>query len=51
MNWKKVLGWAVVIFLAWFLITNPQGAAAAVTNLLNALKGVGNSLATFFTSL
>jgi hypothetical protein len=35
----------------WFLITNPQGAAAAVTNLLNALKGVGNSLATFFTSL
>ena len=51
MNWKKVLGWAVVVFLAWFLITNPTGAAAAVTNLLNALKGVGNSLATFFTSL
>jgi len=51
MNWKKVLGWAVVIFLAWFLITNPTGAAAAVTNLLSALKGVGNSLATFFTSL
>ncbi|HEY7360845.1 MAG TPA: hypothetical protein VH642_08555 [Streptosporangiaceae bacterium] len=51
MNAKKVITWAVVIFLAWFLITNPQGAAAAVTNLLNALKGVGNSLATFFTSL
>jgi len=51
MNWKKALGWIVVIFLAWFLITNPTGAAAAVTNLLNALKGVGNSLATFFTSL
>jgi hypothetical protein len=51
MNVKKVITWAVVIFLAWFLITNPAGAAAAVTNLLNALKGVGNSLATFFTSL
>ncbi len=51
MNWKKVLGWLVVIFLIWFLITNPTGAAAAVTNLLNALKSVGNSLATFFTSL
>jgi putative solute:sodium symporter small subunit len=51
MTWKKVLGWLVVIFLVWFLVTNPTGAAAAVTNLLNALKSVGNSLATFFTSL
>jgi hypothetical protein len=51
MNIKKVLGWATVIFLAWFLITNPTGAAHAMTNLLNALKGIGNSLATFFTSL
>ena len=51
MNWKKVLGWLVVIFLLWFLVTKPAAAAGAVTNLLNALKGVGNSLATFFTSL
>jgi hypothetical protein len=51
MNLKKVIGWAVVIFIAWFLITNPTGAAHVMTNLLNALKGVGNSLATFFTSL
>jgi len=51
MSWKKVLGWLVVIFLVWFLITNPTGAAAAVTNLLNALRGIGNLLATFFTSL
>jgi len=51
MNVKKVVTWAIVIFLAWFLISNPTGAAHAMTNLLNALKGVGNSLATFFTSL
>ena len=51
MTAKKVITWAIVIFLAWFLITNPTGAAHAMTNLLNALKGVGNSLATFFTSL
>jgi len=51
MNWKKVLGWLVVIFLLWFLVTKPAAAAGAVTNLLNALKGVGNSLATFFSSL
>jgi hypothetical protein len=51
MNWPKIFKWAFVIFAAWFLITNPQGAAAAVTAGLNALKGVGNSLAVFFTSL
>jgi hypothetical protein len=51
MNVKKVAGWAVVVFLAWFLITNPTGAAHATHNLLDALKGVGNSVATFFTSL
>ena len=51
MTARKTLTWAVVIFLAWFLITDPTGAAAATTNLLNTLKGVGNSLATFFTSL
>ena len=44
MNAKKVIGWAVVIFLAWYLITNPTGRSRRrCTNLLNALKGVGNS--------
>ena len=47
----KVVGWSIVIFIAWFLISNPAGAAHAATSLLNALRGVGNSLATFFTSL
>jgi hypothetical protein len=51
MTIKKVLGWATIIFLAWFLITNPAGAAHAVTNLVNAFKAVGHSLATFFASL
>lgn len=51
MTVKKVVGWAIVVALAYFLITDPHGAAGAVTNLLNALRGAGNSLATFFTSL
>ncbi len=51
MNWRKILGWLVVIFLVWFLVTNPAGAAAAVNNVLDALKNVGSSLATFVTSL
>lgn len=51
MNVKKILGWGVVLFLAWFLITNPTGAAGVVTNILNGLKHAGNSLSTFFLSL
>ena len=48
---KKIAGWAVVVFIAWFLITNPHSAAAAVTNLKDAAVGAATSLATFFTSL
>ena len=51
MNVKKILGWAAVIFLVWYLVTNPTGAAQAVQGLLGLLKSAGNSLATFFNSL
>lgn len=51
MNVKKVVTWAIVIFIAWYLITNPTGAAHVMHNLLNGLKAVGTSLATFFNSL
>jgi hypothetical protein len=51
MNVKKIVTWAIVIFLAFYLVTNPTGAAHAMTNLLNLLRNAGNSLATFFNSL
>lgn len=51
MNMKKVLGWAAVIFIVFYLVTDPTGAAHAVTNLLGLLKTAGSSLATFFNSL
>ena len=37
MQLKKVLGWAVVVFPAWYLFTQPQAAGNAVHNLLNLL--------------
>lgn len=43
-NIKKIIAWVVVIFVVLLLIANPAG----VTDFL---KGVGNSLANFFTSL
>ena len=51
MQVKKIAGWAIVIFLAYFLITKPAGAATAVHHLFNGLKAAGSSLATFVTNL
>jgi len=51
MQIKKVLGWAVVVFLAWYLFTQPAAAGAAVQNLLGLLKQAGSSVATFLNSL
>ena len=51
MQIKKIVQWAVVIFLVWYLITQPAAAGAAVHNLLNLLKHAGTSIATFLNSL
>ena len=48
---KKIITWAIVIFIAFYLLTQPTGAARAIDGLLNLLKDVGNSLATFVNSL
>jgi hypothetical protein len=51
MTLKKILGWAVVIFIAYYLFTNPTGAAGAMRGVFHLLTQAGNSLATFLTNL
>ena len=51
MQIKKVAGWAVVVFLAWYLFTQPTGAGHAVHNLFTLLEHAGSSIATFLNSL
>jgi hypothetical protein len=51
MNLKKILGWAVVIFIAYYLFTKPTGAAGAMRGLFHLLSQAGSSLATFLTNL
>jgi hypothetical protein len=51
MKVKQIAGWAVVVFLAYYLLTRPTGAAGAIHNLLNMLKSAGSSIATFLNSL
>jgi hypothetical protein len=48
---RKVITWAIVIFIVFYLLTQPSGAAHVISNLLNLLKSAGNSLATFVNSL
>ena len=48
---KKIVGWAVVIFLVYYLVTKPTGAANVMHNIFNMLKSAGSSLATFLNSL
>ena len=51
MKLKPVITWAIVIFVAFYLVTQPTAAGHAVHNILSGLESAGNSLATFFNSL
>jgi hypothetical protein len=48
---RRVLGWAVVIFIAYYLFTEPAGAHSAIQGIFNLLNQAGSSLATFLTNL
>jgi hypothetical protein len=50
-NARKLIGWAVVLFIAFYLLTDPNGAAAFVGHALNGLKSAGRSLSTFISHL
>jgi hypothetical protein len=48
---KKIAGWAVVIFIAFYLFTEPTTAAGAMRGLFHLLNQAASSLATFLTWL
>lgn len=48
---KKLTRWALLAFAAFYLITNPTGAAGAVHQAANTLTHVGNSLSRFVNHL
>ena len=51
MNLKKILQWAIVIFIVYYLATQPVGAAHAVHSAFNGLHTAANSMSTFVSSL
>ena len=48
---KKVLTWAGVAFVVYYLATSPDGAANAITGALNWLRSAGDSLNHFLTHI
>jgi hypothetical protein len=48
---KKIITWAIVIFIAFYLLTQPAAAGKVIHSLLDGLKNVGDSLAAFVNAL
>lgn len=48
---KKVITWAAVIFIVYYLATQPQSAADFVRGVFHWLQGAGVSLSKFFNDL
>jgi hypothetical protein len=48
---RKIVMWALIVFVVWYLLTNPDGAAAFGSHLLNGLKSLGRSLSSFVSHL
>lgn len=48
---KKVITWAIVLFIVYYLVSDPNGAAGAVHHAFNGLRSAGNSLSRFVSSL
>ncbi len=51
MKLKKILTWAGLIFVVYYLVTSPQGAANVVDGALNWLKSAGNALGAFLNDI
>jgi hypothetical protein len=50
-NAKKIITWLVVIFVVWYVLSSPDGAAAFGQHLINGLRSAGKSLASFVSHL
>jgi hypothetical protein len=48
---KKILPWAIVALILFFIVRNPHSAADTARHLGSAVVSGANAVATFFTSL
>ena len=50
-NVKRILTWAVIAFIAFYLFSDPDGSANVVTGALGLLQQAADSVVLFFQSL
>ena len=48
---RKVITWAIVLFVVYYLAKNPTGAAHALHSAFNGLKSAANSMSRFVSKL
>jgi hypothetical protein len=48
---RQVVGWLVVIFLIFFIVTQPGQAAEIAHNLWNLIVEIGHGFANFISAL
>lgn len=48
---KKIIGAVIVIFVIYYLVSDPQGAGSTVHAAFNGLKSAGVSVTQFVRSL
>ncbi|GAB3272862.1 hypothetical protein GCM10027586_21440 [Kineococcus gypseus] len=51
MRWRRVLGWALVVFALYAVYSAPESAAAFVRGVGEALGTLVDSIAAFFDGL
>jgi hypothetical protein len=51
MKLKPIITWTIVLFIVFYLVTQPAAAGHVVHNLLNGVKSAFNSIATFLNSI
>jgi len=50
-NLKRIVGFLVVIFVLFWIISQPRSASGSVNNVLGNLQEAGSSIATFLTNV
>jgi hypothetical protein len=48
---RRLLGWALIAFAVFYLLTSPDGAAGFVHHVLGGLGSAARSLASFVNGL
>ncbi|WP_232660428.1 hypothetical protein [Pseudonocardia sp. TRM90224] len=51
MNVKKIVGLLAIALLIFFVVTQPDGAANSLSNIVGTLRDAAESVTRFFTQL